>query len=296
MNVLSLFDGISCGRIALERAGIHVDRYAAYEIDENAIQMSQNNYPDIERYGSVVGADFSQFRGFDILMGGFPCQDLSINKANRQGLHGSRSGLFWELVGALDEVSPKYFLVENNYKMPKQDEDMITKTLGVSPIMIDSSLVSGQKRKRLYWTNIPDVQIPLNKHIYVKDICTYDNREDLCSVTKFNNFANRTDVCDKPLRIGQIGSGGQGERVYSIYGKSVTLTANGGGRGAKTGLYLINNRVRKLTPLEAERLQTLPDNYTSRFSDTTRLKAVGNGWTVDVIAHILKSIPEEKGE
>lgn len=272
--------------IALERANIPVKRYVAYEIEENAIQVSNKNYPQIEHYGNVVGADFSQFYGFDLLIGGFPCQDLSINKANREGLKGKRSGLFWEFVRALNEVKPKYFLVENNYKMPAEDEQIISETLGVQPILLNSSLVSAQQRKRLYWTNIPNITIPENKGIYVKDILSDDDREDLSGVTKFNPLVNQIREIDKPLRIGTIGKGGQGERVYSIYGKSVTLTANGGGRGAKTGLYLINDRVRKLTPLEAERLQTLPDNYTYGISDTERLKTIGNGWTVDVISHI----------
>lgn len=238
MKVLSLFDGISCGRLALERAGIPVERYAAYEIDENAIKVSKANWDDIEHCGDVTVADFSQYNGFDAIIGGFPCQDLSINKRDRKGLEGERSGLFWHLVRAIEEVKPKYFLVENNYKMPKKDQDIITKTLGVEPILIYSGKVSAQSRYRLYWTNIPNVQQPEDLHIYLKDI-------------------------------------------------------NGGGRGAKGGLYLIDGVVRKPTPIECERLQTLPDNYTACLSDNERRKVIGNGWTVDVIAHILRSIPEE---
>ncbi len=293
MKVLSLFDGICCGRLALERAGIPVERYVAYEIEPNAIKVSKANWDDIEHCGDVTVADFNQYKGFDAIIGGFPCQDLSINKRDRKGLEGKRSGLFWHLVRAIEEVEPKYFLVENNHKMPQKDQNIITKTLGVEPILIYSGKVSAQSRYRLYWTNIPNVQQPEDLHIYLKDIVEYGEtkEKDFSSLTRFNNktYANY----DRTARIGTIGNGGQGERVYSIEGKSVTLKANGGGRGAKGGLYLIKGTVRKPTPIECERLQTLPDNYTACLSDNERRKVIGNGWTVDVIAHILRSIPEE---
>lgn len=294
MKVLSLFDGISCGMVALERAGIPVEKYVAYEIEPNAIKISKKNYPQIEHCGDVTKADFTQYRGFGLILAGFPCQDLSINKANRKGLKGERSGLFWELVRALEEVQPKFFLVENNYKMPDEDMITISKTLGVEPILINSGKVSAQQRLRLYWTNIPNVTQPIDKGITVADIIEDATRENLIAETTFNGKENCIDKQNKPLRIGTIGKGGQGERVYSIYGKTVTITANGGGRGGKTGLYLIGDTVRKLTALEAERAQTLPDNYTKvdGVSETSRLKTVGNGWTVDVIKHILSFIPE----
>lgn len=293
MKVLSLFDGISCGRLALERSGITVDRYVAYEIESNAIKVSKANWDDIEHCGDVTTADFNQYKGFDAIIGGFPCQDLSINKRDRKGLDGKRSGLFWHLVRAIEEVKPRYFLVENNYKMPKKDQDIITQTLGVEPILIYSGKVSAQSRYRLYWTNIPNVQQPKDLHIYLKDIVDHGVTEekDLASITKFNNKIYNN--YDRPARIGTIGKGGQGERVYSIEGKSVTLKANGGGRGAKAGLYLIDDVVRKPTPIECERLQTLPDNYTACLSDNERRKVIGNGWTVDVIAHILSFLPDE---
>lgn len=294
MKVISLFDGISCGMVALERAGIPVERYVAYEIEPNAIKISKKNYPQIEHCGDVTTADFTQYRGFDAVFGGFPCQDLSINKANRQGLKGERSGLFWHLVRAIKEVKPKYFLVENNWKMPEEDLRIITRELGVEPILCNSADVSAQQRYRFVWTNI-NVKLPFQKKdIVVADIIQSTSGENLISEVRFNGRQNCTDRTDKPVRIGTIGKGGQGERVYSVYGKSVTLTANGGGRGAKTGLYLIGDTVRKLTPLEAERCQTLPDNYTEidGISMTNRLKTVGNGWTVDVIAHILRGVKE----
>ena len=294
MKVLSLFGGISCGAIALSRALIPIERYVAYEIDKSAIAISEKNYPWIERRGDVVNADFAEFKGFDLLLGGSPCQDLSIDKKNRKGLDGERSGLFWEYVRALHEAKPTYFLFENNFNMPKADEAKITESLGIEPIMINSALVSPQQRRRLYWTNIPNVEQPVDvSHKMVGDIIEWDVvRENLFSETKFSKNALVSDYRNKPLRVGTIGKGGQGERVYSIYGKTVTLTANGGGRGAKTGLYLINGTVRKLTPREAERAQGLPDDYTliDGISESQRYKAIGNGWTVDVITHILSHL------
>lgn len=293
MKVLSLFDGISCGMVALERAGIPVERYVAYEIEPNAIKISKKNYPQIEHCGDVTTAYFTQYRGFDLLLAGFPCQDLSINKANRQGLKGKRSGLFWQVVRALKEAKPKYFLVENNYRMPDEDLTIITQTLGVEPRVINSGNFSAQQRYRIYWTNIPVTNICVaTQTINVVDIIEDNNFENLISEVTFNGRADGRSRHSKPVRVGTIGKGGQGERVYSIYGKSVTLTANGGGRGAKTGLYLIGDTVRKLSPLEAERCQTLPDGYTQidGISNSNRYKAIGNGWTVDVIAHILKNL------
>jgi DNA (cytosine-5)-methyltransferase 3A len=294
MKVLSLFDGISCGMVALERAGIPVERYVAYEIESNAIKISKKNYPQIEHCGDVTTADFTQYRDFDLIIAGFPCQDLSINKAKREGLKGKRSGLFWHLARAIQEVKPKYFLVENNYKMPQEDLDTISQTLGVKPILINSGVISAQQRHRLYWTNIPNVKQPNPKCINVIDIIEKINAENLIDEVIFNGKENNSERIQKPLRIGTIGKGGQGERVYSVYGKSVTITANGGGRGAKTGLYLIDGAVRKLTPLEAERCQTLPDNYTKLegISMQARMLTIGNGWTVDVIAHIFTNLPK----
>ena len=160
--------------------------------------------------------------------------------------------------------------MKTTIKCQKKDQDIITKTLGVEPILIYSGKVSAQSRYRLYWTNIPNVQQPEDLHIYLKDIVEYGEikEKDLTNLTKFNNktYTNY----DRPARIGTIGKGGQGERVYSIEGKSVTLTANGGGRGAKGGLYFVNGTVRKPTPIECERLQTLPDNYTACLSDNER--------------------------
>lgn len=171
MRVLSLFDGISCGHVALERAGIPVEVYYASEIDKYAIQITQKNYPDTIQLGDINNIDFTEFIGkVDLLIGGSPCQDLSISKNNRQGLQGSRSGLFYKYVEALETIKPKYFLLENVASMKKEDKDTITSILGVEPILINSALVSAQQRKRLYWTNIPDITQPQDKGILLQDI------------------------------------------------------------------------------------------------------------------------------
>lgn len=310
MNILSLFDGISCGRVALERAGIQVDKYYASEIDKYAIEVAQKNYPDTIHLGDVNGFESWNLPRIDILIGGSPCQDLSIAKQDRKGLDGERSGLFWKYVGCLKKFKPKYFLLENVASMPKEAKEIITKILGVEPVLINSALVSAQQRKRLYWTNIPNITQPKDKHIYLKDIllsgilCDVKNKgheiSKLCIdksqsllARDYKGFGNQTMIgVFEPIRIGKIGKGGQGERIYSVKGKSVSLNANGGGRGAKTGLYKVDLPdgdyiIRKLHPIECERLQTLTDNYTEGISNTQRYKCLGNGWTVDVIAHIL---------
>ena len=296
MKILSLFDGISGGKIASERAGLSIDEYVAYEIDPVAIKISQHNYPDIIQKGNVVSADFTPYKGFDLLLAGFPCQDLSIGNIKRKGLAGERSGLFSETLRALEQTKAKYFLIENNYKMPERDRDFISESLGVNPILIDSSIISAQQRKRLYWTNIPAIKDISPKRIYIKDIIEPDIiLPDYYDKVKFNDKKYLTSLSDKPIRIGIIDNGGQGYRVYSSYGKSITITANSGGLGSKTGLYLINNKVRKLSPLEAERCQTLPDGYTavSGLSDNQRLECIGNGWTIDVISYLLSGLAGE---
>ena len=174
MKILSLFDGISCARVALERAGIPVEVYYASEIDKYAIQVSHKNYPDIVNVGSVVGLNpyqiFTKEDTIDLLIGGSPCQDLSIAKRDRKGLDGERSGLFWEYVRILKEVKPKYFILENVASMPKEAKDLISETLGVQPIVINAALVSAQNRKRYFWTNIPNVTLPEDRGILLKDL------------------------------------------------------------------------------------------------------------------------------
>lgn len=309
MRVLSLFDGISCARVALERAGITVEAYYASEIDKYARQVSQKNYPSIVHVGDVKSINKEARKEYltvwdekiDLLIGGSPCQDLSIAKRDRKGLDGERSGLFWEYVRILNEAKPKYFILENVASMPKEAKDIITATLGVEPIMINAALVSAQQRKRLFWTNIPNVPQPEDRGILLKDILESgdtDRLKSYCVDANYHKGSNweqykakgRRQLVVDTQRIGHIGKGGQGDRIYSIEGKSVALSALGGGRGAKTGLYFTNDQVRKLTPIECERLQGLPDNYTEGVSNTQRYKACGNAFNVDVVAHILSFI------
>ena len=308
MKVLSLFDGISCGMVALERAGINVERYDAFEIDKYAIKVSEKNYPQIVHHGDVFGGNFADFKGYDLLLGGSPCTYWSIAKAGRETTPDGIGGkLFMEYVRALRESDCKYFLYENNNSIHQNIKDFISEQLGVQPIMINSALVSAQQRKRCYWTNIPGVCQPKDKGILLKDILESGvawQDKSYCMTAGYNGaiFRNtlqksQRSMIAEPTRIGQYGNGGQGQRICSVRGKSVTLSANGGGQGAKTGLYKIDLPdgdyiIRKLTPVEAERLQTLPDNYTEGISKTQQYKCIGNGWTVDVIAHILKGLKE----
>lgn len=306
MNVLSLFDGISCGMVALERAGIPIDRYIAYEIDKYAIQTSEKNYPEIIRRGNVFEGGFSDYRGVDLLIGGSPCTYWSIAKRDREtDCGGEGFKLFMQYVRALDETGAQYFLYENNFSIHQNIKDEISRRLGVQPIMINSALVSAQQRKRCYWTNIPNVTQPADKGILLKDII--DNAipwqgKSYCLTANYSGATvkntlerhQRTMVA-VPVRIGDIGGSSREHRVYSVYGKSVSLCAKGGGQGALTGLYKIdlpdgNYIIRKLSPVECERLQTLPDNYTEGVSNAQRYKQLGNGWTVDVIAHILGGV------
>lgn len=313
MKVLSLFDGISCGMVALERVLRERERisYHAYEIDKYAIQVSEKNYPQIVHHGDVFEGDYTQYKGFDLLIGGSPCVYWSAAKRNRETSPDGLGGrLFMEYVRALKESGCKYFLYENNYSIHQNIKDFISEQLGVQPIMINSALVSAQQRKRCYWTNIPNVTQPDDKGLLMKDILESGQSwvdKSYCLTASYDGaiFWNtlqrkqRTMVAE-PIRLGHIGkSNGQANRVYSIEGKSVCLQAQAGGGGAKTELYKIDlpdgdYTIRKLTPVEAERLQTLPDNYTEGISKAQRYKCIGNGWTVDVIAHILKNIPFEE--
>ena len=525
-KVLSLFDGIACLRAALEKAGVEVGKFYASEIDKYAIEIAINNYADIIEVGDIRHIKSADFTNIDLMCGGFPCQDLSVAKRNRQGLGGSRSSLFREYVRLLNEIKPRYFILENVNSMSKEAKQIITETLGIKSTMINASLVSAQQRKRLFWVSsrsdlcynckyeqllkkiqykgkvrkaqktgdrkllsetskkenkmqnlraevlsskynskmllqkmydyqqeterqeeqtnskikripkgilqakkeriarifkklsgkqqrkvqevlskiqfqshskneestergveekqqnykydwergiigyvekdkhkmfvlqfyggfnsrpynpnqqgweerfrklttpmsklqflqkgqvnicshcggiIPiyykqvDIPQPTDRHIYVKDILENgytDRNKSLCVTATYSSAYPRDYfykhskqlIFNKPFRVGKIGKGGQGERIYSIDGKSICLSAHGGGGGAKTGLYAIKDYVRKLTPLECERLQGLPDNYTAGISNAQRYKCIGNAFNVDVMAHILSFINEE---
>jgi DNA (cytosine-5)-methyltransferase 3A len=388
MNILSAFGGMECGKVALDRANIKYDRYYSSEIDKYAIKIANKNHPDIIQLGDiqfVTGQQFVEVGGIDLLIGGSPCQGFSF--AGKQlNFDDPRSALFFEFVRLKRELSPKWFLLEN-VKMKKDFQNIISKYLGVEPIEINSALVSAQNRKRLYWTNIPDIEQPNDKGILLKDILEGDvddkyylknpkpnirlenNLKDIngksncflstsykgawangTTLVKINKKGNIKRFQDKAstlsggahsggnhsdmdlLCIAQRGrynkdgttsqnleprfdsktnslttvqkdnmifqlnpskeSGGkqpyQQNRIYDTNGIMPALNAQLGGRN---NIYK-DYKIRRLTPIECERLQTLPDNYTEGVSDTQRYKMLGNGWTVDVIVDIFKNIPQ----
>jgi len=378
MNVLSLFDGMSCGQIALNRAGISYDKYYASEIDKHAIKVTQHNYPNTIQLGSVIDVKGADLPKIDLLIGGSPCQGFSF--AGKQlNFDDPRSKLFFEFVRLKNELKPKYFLLEN-VKMKKEYRDVITEHLGVEPIEINSNLLSAQNRRRIYWTNIPGVTIPNDKGILLKDIvhenesidtalsgnyaewfaknAEFQFNKKYCSLSpekaitmtarQYANwngnywfeilseyivpFDKTLQILDKEVQRGKVGyfrKDSQGNRVYYIHDKAITLIGEAGGGAAKMGQYLfgcitpdrvekrqngqrfndgkkfytltaqdkhgvlIEGYIRKLTPIECERLQTVPDNYSAVASNSQRYKMLGNGWTVDVIAHIFNGLLNE---
>lgn len=326
MNVLSLFDGISCGRVALEKAGIIVDKYYASEIDQYTIRISSKNYPDIEQIGDVTNIKGNKYKGIDLLIGGSPCQGFSF--AGKQlNFIDPRSRLFFEYVRVLEEVNPKFFLLEN-VKMKQEYQDIITRYLGVKPIEINSALVSAQNRKRLYWTNIPNVPQPSDKKIYLKDIVLSDVEpvalhnlyggfnEESVRVFEDKSPTLRTaaggghipsfvkkDLLLNPKAIEYMNRQVKDGRTHWDFkhhsdirnDKSTAVVANFF-KGVPYNVFKDWDCIRKFHPIECERLQTLPDNYTEGISNTQRYKCIGNGWTVDVIAHIFKECKYQVNE
>ena len=280
MNVLSLFDGMSCGHIALDKLGIEVDQYFASEIEEASIKVTMTNYPNTIQIGDVTKVNGKDLPKIDLLIGGSPCQSLS-NAGNGSGFDG-KSGLFYEWVRLLKECQPKYFMLEN-VKMKKEWQDVITDILGVKPILINSNLFSAQNRQRLYWTNIPMDPLPDDKEIYIEDILesNFDKKywlpeKNAGLLSKKVDITGAPDICCIDVY----------NKRYKKDRRSPTLT-----HPCHNSLRLLQDgKFRKLTPIEYERLQTVPDGYTEGVSDTHRYAMLGNGWTVDVIAHIFKNL------
>ena len=381
LNILSLFDGMSCGQQALERAGIEVDNYFASEIDRYAMQVTMANYPDTKQLGSVVNVNGADLPKIDLLIGGSPCQSFSF-AGKRKGMDTKceteiltlnhylelkadgyefegQSYLFWEFMRLLNECKPKYFLLEN-VEMGEKWEKVLSKAIGVNGIHINSALVSAQNRKRIYWTNIgmqpgglfgdlvSIIKKPKDKGILLKNILesevdekyylsesaiNYINRDKRNLAFQMDEYDNKsgciTAVFHKQIPYNQIvvhntmprssttgkGCTGalsrtdgktycldtgntnalevrqkqispyQGDSLYYEDEKMQCLSAQGGNKLRGIGI-VSNSRIRRLTPLECERLQTVKDNYTNYVSDSQRYKMLGNGWTVDVIAHI----------
>ena len=373
INVLSLFDGICSGRVALQRAGIPVNKYYASEIDKYAIMITQNNFPDTIQLGDVTKwEDWDiDWSSIDLLIGGNPCVSWSV--AGKQlGTEDPRGQLLFDYVNILHHIqkhNPNVKFLVENVKMKQEFQDIFSDMLGVQPVEINSALLSAQNRKRLYWTNWEFGQ-PEDKHIMLKDIVheysKVDRDKSLCLDANYYKggnlkqyyekhrrqlafewlneyivpFDKTLQILDKEVergKVGYFGKDSQANRVYYIHDKAVTLCGSAGGGAAKMGQYLfgcltpdrVNKRqngqrfnegdkfytltaqdkhgvlvegyIRKLTPVECERLQTLEDGFTANgidpktgkvvpISNTQRYKALGNGWTVDVIAHILKSL------
>jgi DNA-cytosine methyltransferase len=313
MNVLSLFDGMSCGQQALERIGIKVDNYFASEIDKYAIQVTMANYPNTKQLGSVINVNGYDLPKIDLLIGGSPCQSFSF-AGKRKGMSTKdeqeiltlehylqlksegfefegQSYLFWEYMRLLNEVKPKYFLLEN-VMMGEKWEKVLSKAIGVNPIMINSSLVSAQNRKRLYWTNIgmqpmglfgdlkSIIEQPKNKGILLKDILQSEVDEKyFLSEKRIAYFKRKIEKGFLSKICNDINS--KSECLLSTMYKQM--------QGFCT---IQNNKIRAYTPTECERLQTVADNYTNHVSDSQRYKMLGNGWTIDVIAHIFNYLKQ----
>jgi len=340
INVLSLFDGMSCGQIALERAGIEVNEYYASEIDKYAIQVTQANYPNTKHIGDVTKVKGAELPKIDLLIGGSPCQGFSF--AGKQlNFDDPRSKLFFEFVRLLKETKPKYFLLEN-VKMKKSSQDIISNYLGCEPIEINSNLVSAQNRRRLYWTNIPEIEQPKDKGILLQDIivdggidCRMTTQDKAYTLTASYNGAVAWNSIEKKQRT-MVLEAVNGKKVHIDLFKEAPYsfyeTRTEAGKEARRRIRLETGKdstprskefkmylplkdqkanclvtvespldfivdktwkYRKLYPIEMERLQTVPDGYTSVVSDTQARKMLGNGWTVDVIAHIFKGLLNE---
>ncbi len=276
MNVLSLFDGISCGQIALNKANIQYDNYYASEIKPHAIKCTLDNYPNTIQLGDILNIKGSDLPKIDLLIGGSPCKGISRLNKNQEGLEHSESRLFWEYIRLLDEVKPKYYLLENTHGN-KEATNTITETLGINPISINSKLVSAQNRPRYYWTNIPDIKKPLDKGITTNDIFDYSGvLADECRVKWLNSESGKKSVKNGYTKV-------------NPYPKSGCLTALGHKKWNEN--YLYRDGVYKfLSQTEIEKLQTLPVGYTKILSYNEAYDCIGDGWTVNVIAHILKNI------
>jgi DNA-cytosine methyltransferase len=320
MTVLSLFDGMGCGRLALDRLGITPENYYASEIDAHAIRIASKNFPDIKHIGDVRYVSDIKPRPY-LLIGGSPCQGFSFAGAGLN-FDDPRSKLFFEFVRLKEMHKPLFFLLEN-VRMKKNHQDIISGILGTEPILINSALVSAQKRNRLYWTNIIGITQPAAKSIVLRDILetegicvTYDNRntpeftEEEISTTLTASYGKGMDyhgqrtlvyLTEEEVNKAKKKHSKQiwktGRRMGTVQfptnknGKSKCLTATIIKCDRSINHIEDAGGIRLLTPVECERLQTLPDNYTAGVSNSQRYRMIGNGWNVDTIVHILSFMP-----
>lgn len=302
MIVLSLFDGMSGGQIALERVGIKVTKYFAAEIKKHAIKVTMNNYPNTIQIGDVTKIHYEnrvlytekgnyKMDKIDLLIGGSPCQDFSLLKANGKGLRGEKSKLFYEYLRILKEVKPTYFLLEN-VRMKKESEQQLNKYLGTDGIHINSNLVSYQNRPRIYWTNIPNVKAPIDKHIDFQDY-----------IGKFGEDLEQYKVKRTPSRE-KMWNDGQGRKNQlkscdnKTFAKKINCISRKQDRSPNSGLIQYKDFCRYLTRRELEQGQTVPLGYTDCVSYNQAQDLLGDGWTIDVITHIFNNLKHKatKGE
>ena len=292
MNVLSLFDGMSCGQIALDKLGIKVDNYFASEIDKHAIKVTQSNYPDTKQIGSILEVKGVDLPKIDLLYGGSPCQSFS-RAGDGSGFDG-KSKLFWEFVRVLKEVNPTYFLLEN-VVMKKEWERIITDSLGVSPVQICSSNFSAQKRQRLYWTNIPLDSEVVDKGVTLKDIVNGYREEIKDSPLVLDTYADGSLKIKNATKKGFL-IANEGDSVNLEVPTSKTRRGRVGVGKTNTLNTACNygmvkeGKLVKLNVNDFEALQTVPKDYTILASENQRKRMLGNGWTVDVIAHIFRNL------
>ena len=292
---MSLCGGIETGILALQQLGIPIDEYHTYEILPEAIAVSSYHFPWVVHHGDLIGEDFTKYQGFDLLIAGTCCQSLSKcrieDKNVNSGLKG-KSGIFFEAVRALEEIKPKYFMFENVVPSDEDDLKTMNKYLGVEGVLINSNIFSGQDRERYYWTNIPILPLPEKCNTVLKDIMEKDVEEKYFYDKQFEILDMDKRVC-ADLRVNTME---MNRRVYNPNFKCCTLTCINGGYHHKK--VLDNGRPRKLTEIEYERLQGLPDNFTKVeingkiISSTKRYSLCGNGWNLPTIVHIFKGLTE----
>jgi hypothetical protein len=283
MNVLSLFDGMSCGQLALERASVKYNNYFASEIKPIAIKVAKQNYPNTIHIGDVTKLDLSRLPKIDLLIGGSPCQDFSMLKAKGLGLEGDKSKLFYEYLKILKQIKPKYFLLEN-VKMKKESEQQLNKYLGIEGLHINSELVSFQKRPRIYWTNIPGACVPKDRNINFQDF--KETNYDVCKIYKLNNTPSRIKMWNngnkRSSELKSCANITHSNKVYCLTRKQ--------DRSPNSGLIEFDDFCRYLTRQELEKAQTVPVGYTNSVSYNQAQDLLGDGWTIEVIAHLFQGL------